>query len=71
MRSARAASVQLLGVSNGAAWETAQWGVTDQDGSFSANGTMASGTEGTHTLSVHIGGIRSNAFSFSVSKCKP
>ena len=71
MRSARAASVELLGVSNGAAWKIARWGVTDQDGSFSANGTMASGTEGTHTLSVEISGIRSNAFSFAVSKCEP
>jgi N-acetylneuraminic acid mutarotase len=69
IRSARAASVRLLGVSNGAAWEIARWGVTDQDGSFSANGTMASGTEGTHTLSVEISGIRSNALSFAVSKC--
>jgi hypothetical protein len=71
MRSARAASVQLLGVSNGAAWEIARWGVTDQDGSFSANGTMAGGTDGTHTLSVEISGIRSNALSFAVSKCRP
>jgi Kelch motif protein len=71
IRSERSASMQLLGVSNGAAWEIARWGATDQDGTFSATGTMASGTEGVHTLSVEIGGIRSNAFSFSVSKCKP
>ena len=71
VRSARLASVQLLGVSNRASWTIARWGVTDQDGSFSANGTMASGTEGTHTLSVEISGIRSNAVSFAVSKCKP
>jgi N-acetylneuraminic acid mutarotase len=69
IRSARAASVQLLGVSNGAAWEIARWGATDQNGSFSANGTIAGGTEGTHTLSVEISGIRSNALSFAVSKC--
>jgi N-acetylneuraminic acid mutarotase len=70
-RSMRSASVQLLGVSNGASWAIARWGATDQDGGFSANGIMAGGTEGTHTLSVEISGIRSNAFSFAVSKCKP
>jgi N-acetylneuraminic acid mutarotase len=71
IRSARSASVQLLGVSNRASWTIARWGVTDQDGRFSANGTMAAGTEGTHTLSVEISGIRSNAFSFTASKCRP
>ena len=32
IRSARAASVRLLGVSNGGAWEIARWGTTDQNG---------------------------------------
>jgi N-acetylneuraminic acid mutarotase len=71
IHSAPSASVQLLGVSNRAFWTIARWGTTDQDGNFSANGTMASGTEGSHTLSVEISGVRSNAVSFAVSKCKP
>jgi hypothetical protein len=71
LRSAQASSVQLLGVSNRAYWAIAQWGATNQDGRFSANGTIAGGTEGTHTLSVEISGIRSNAVSFAVSKCQP
>jgi len=71
IRSARSAPVQLLGVSNRASWTIARWVVTDQDGSFSANGIMAGGTDGTHTLSVEISGIRSNALSFAVSKCRP
>jgi galactose oxidase-like protein len=70
-RSAREASVRLLGVSNGAVWEIALWGATDPDGSFGAGGSMAEGTEGNHTLSVEIRGIRSFPVSFAVSKCKP
>jgi hypothetical protein len=70
-RSARGASVRLMGVSNGSSWEIARWGATDQEGSFSAGGTIALGTEGTHTLSVEISGIRSTAVSFAVSQCKP
>ena len=54
-----------------AATTIARWGVTDQAGSFRAEGAFADGTEGNHTLIVEISGIRSNAFSFAVSKCKP
>jgi Kelch motif/Galactose oxidase, central domain len=71
IRSARETSVRLLGVSNGASWEIVRWGATNQEGSFTAGGSIADGSEGTHTLSVEINGIRSNAVSFAVSKCKP
>jgi Kelch motif/Galactose oxidase, central domain len=71
IHSARQASVHLMGVSNGASWETPRWGATDDNGSFIASGTIADGTEGTHILRVEISGVRSNAFAFAVSKCKP
>ena len=70
-RSPRAASVKLLGVSNGASWEIEKWGLTGDDGNFRANGIMAAQTAGTHSLRVEISGIRSNVFSFAVSQCKP
>jgi hypothetical protein len=68
---ARAASVRLMGVSNGASWEIARWATIDADGRFRTGGTFADGTEGTHTLRVEISGVWSNAVSFEVSKCKP
>ena len=68
-RSPRAASVKLLGVSNGASWEIAKWGLTGDDGSLRANGIIAAQTAGTHSLRVELSGIRSNALSFAVSKC--
>jgi Kelch motif/Galactose oxidase, central domain len=71
IHSAPSASVQLLGVSNRASWTIARWGVTDQDGRFITGGTIADGTEGTHSLRVEINGIRSTSFSFAVSKCRP
>ena len=68
-RSPRAASVQLLGVSNGASWEIEKWGLTGDDGSFRANGIIAAQTAGTHSLRVEIRSIRSNELSFAVSQC--
>jgi hypothetical protein len=68
-RSPLAASVQLLGVSNGVSWEIAKWGLTGDDGSFRANGIIARETAGTHIVRVEINGIRSNVLSFTVSKC--
>jgi hypothetical protein len=69
-RSLRAASVQLLGLSNGASWEIPKWGLTTDDGSFRANGFFAAETAGTHSLRVEISGIRSNRLSFAVSTCR-
>jgi Kelch motif len=70
-RATPTSTVRLIGTSNGASWGIARWGIIGADGSFRATGTFAGGTEGTHTLSVEISGVRSNAFSFAVSKCKP
>jgi hypothetical protein len=70
-RATPAASVRLIGVSNGASWEIPRWGTIGADGRFRASGTIADRTEGTHTLRAEIGGVWSNAFSFAVSKCKP
>jgi hypothetical protein len=67
----RSSFVRLLGISSGIAWEIARWGDTDVDGSFTANGTMVSGTEGSHTLTVESNRVRSSTVSFLVSNCKP
>jgi hypothetical protein len=65
------APVRLMGVSNDAYWEIAQWGDTDANGSFTTNGTIAGGSEGAHTLRVEIRGVWSNTFSFTIMDCRP
>ena len=52
-----AASVHLMGVSNGASWEVAGWRTIDTDGGIRVSGTIADGTEGRQTLRVEISGI--------------
>jgi hypothetical protein len=65
------ASVRLLGTSNARSWEIPIWSQTDASGTFTAEGTFAEGTEGSHTLRVEIDGVSSNSVSFVVSNCKP
>ena len=63
--------VHLLGTSSGKSWKVPNWGKTDATGSLSLGGIFTEGTEGNHTLRVEIGGLLSNAVSFTVSKCTP
>lgn len=63
--------VRLLGTSNGQSWEISEWGKTDANGSFSAEGIFPEGTEGNYSLRVEIGGVVSNLVSFVISNCKP
>jgi len=65
------ASIRLVGVSNGVAWDWADWGMTDGTGYYGASGVFADGTQGTYLLSVDINGILSNTVSLSVSACNP
>jgi len=62
--------VRLLGTSDGKPWEVANWQKTDANGNVSETGTFAFGTQGTHSLSVDIGGRASNAVAFEVSTCE-
>ena len=67
---ALAASVRLLGVSNGTSWEIPRWGSIDGDGSFKSSGTFDDGAKGIHTLHAEIGNVWSSDLSFVVSSCK-
>lgn len=62
-------SIRLVGVSNGVSWDWPGWGTTNSDGTYSASGTFAGGSQGTHLLHVEIGGVRSNEVSLSISDC--
>ncbi|HYR91901.1 MAG TPA: cupin domain-containing protein [Terriglobia bacterium] len=64
-------TVHLIGTSNGRAWRVSDWGKTDGNGVLSVGGVFAAGTEGEHRLRFDIGGLPSNAVSFTVSKCTP
>jgi Tol biopolymer transport system component len=61
--------VRLLGSSNGQSWEIANWGTTDAAGNFTAQGTFAEGTAGSHSLQLDVAGSLSNTVYFVVSKC--
>jgi Kelch motif protein len=61
--------IRLLGTSDDAPWEVPNWQKTDANGNVDETGTFATGTEGTHSLRVDIGGRFSNAVSFDVSHC--
>src|SRR5262249_14479904 len=61
--------VHLLGNSNGQSWEIADWGTTDTAGNFTAEGTFAVGTAGSHSLQLDVAGTMSNAVYFVVSQC--
>jgi hypothetical protein len=64
------AVIRLLGTSNGQPWEIAEWLKADGSGGATAAGVFAEGTEGTYTLTVEIGDLKSNTLSFVVSNCK-
>jgi len=61
--------VRLLGTTNGQPWEVANWLTTDATGAAIQQGSFTQTTLGTYTLRVEIGGVRSNAVSFTVSNC--
>ena len=63
--------VRLLGTSDGKPWEIANWQKTDASGNVAETGTFAFGTQGTHSLSVDIGGRVSNAVAFKNSMYRP
>jgi hypothetical protein len=64
-----AASVRLLGATNGQSWMIPQWTATDASGSVSLAGVFGAGTQGSHTLGVEIGGKISNTIPFVISNC--
>jgi hypothetical protein len=70
-QAAPAASVRLVGVSNGSPWEIARWNTIASDGRMRASGTFTEGTEGTHTLHVEIAGVWSQDVTFRVLNCQP
>jgi Tol biopolymer transport system component len=63
------APLRLLGNSNGQSWEITNWGTTDAAGNFTAQGTFAEGTAGTHSLQLDFAGTLSNTVYFVVSQC--
>jgi uncharacterized repeat protein (TIGR01451 family) len=65
------ASVRLIGTTNGQSWVVADWVTTDANGSFSAGGMFAEGTQGSYTLRVGIDGKISNTIYFVISNCGP
>lgn len=64
------AAIRLAGVLKGNPWSLPDWGMTDQDGHYSASGTYVDGNQGTYQLYAEISGIRSNTVFVSVSDCK-
>jgi len=63
------APIKLVGVSNGVSWEWPHWGTTSSDGAFTATGVFLDGSQGTHSLHVEIGQVRSNTVSLAIQSC--
>ncbi len=66
---APAASVRLLGATNGQSWVMPEWTTTDASGSLSLAGVFGEGTQGVHRLGVEIGGTISNTVPVVISNC--
>ena len=66
---APAASVRLLGATNGQSWVMPEWMTTDASGSLSVAGVFGGGTQGIHRLGVEIGGKISNTVPVVISNC--
>ena len=66
---APAASVRLLGATNGQSWVMPEWMTTDASGSLSLAGVFGGGTQGIHRLGVEIGGKISNTVPVVISNC--
>jgi hypothetical protein len=65
-----AASVRLLGATNGQSWMIPQWTTTDASGSVSMAGVFGEGTQGIYRLGVEIGGKISNTVPVVISNCQ-
>jgi len=63
-------SLRLFGTRDGQTFEIPDWGRTDADGNFSAEGTYAADALGKYTLTVDMGGTLSNTISVTVSDCR-
>ncbi len=66
---APAASVRLLGATDGQSWMMPEWMTTDASGSVSLAGVFGGGTQGIHRLGVEIAGKISNTVPVVISNC--